>query len=138
MRTGNRRVRGFSLSEMVISILILSTLSVILVGVIPSAMFGMKTAENRAQAAGIARDVIEQLRLRDFDALASTPEETHTSNGTDYHVSVEVGPAVVEGVTWSEATARDIRVTVMWRDRTSWKRQEDVQTYTARTILFNT
>lgn len=135
--TSRRTGRGFSLSEMVISILILSILSVILVGVIPSAMFGMKSAENRAQAAGIARDVIETMRVRDFATLASTTEDAKTSNGTEYHVSVDVGPAVVEGVTWNEETARDVRVTVMWKDRTGWKRREDVQTYTARTILFN-
>lgn len=137
VRTGWQGRRGFSLSEMVIAILILSTLSVILVGVIPSAMFGMKSAENRAQAAGIARDVIEKMRVRDFASLASTTEDSKTSNGTEYHVSIEVTTAVVEGVSWSEENARDVRVTVMWKDRTGWKRNEDVQTYTARTILFN-
>lgn len=122
---------------MVVAILILSTLSVILVGVVPSAMFGMRSAENRAQAASIARDTIEEMRGLDFDKVVSGNAPSRTSNGTVYHVNVEVGAASIGDVRCSEATARDVRVTVVWKDRTGWKRAEDVQTFTARTVLFN-
>lgn len=56
------RTRGFSLAECVVAILILSTLSVVMVGVIPATMFGMKTAENRTVAATLARQALEDLK----------------------------------------------------------------------------
>lgn len=133
-RTGSQ---GFSLAELIVSILILASLSVILVGVIPSAIFGTKSAENRAQAACIAHEAMERLRTRAFDTLASSDQEPRTSNGTVFNVRLEVGPVVQPPATWNEARAKDVRVIVTWRDRVGWKSDADNQTYAARTIFYN-
>lgn len=120
---------------MIVAILILSVISVVLVGVIPSAMMGMKSAENRAVASVVASGVLERLREGDFDVIESGDAASVTSNGTLFHVSVEVGPVTFEDRVWSAEKAKDVQVHVMWKDRTTWRREADVQLFTARSIV---
>lgn len=113
-----RRPGGFSLAECTVAVLVLAAMSVVLVGVIPSTIFGMKSAENRALAACLAREALEGMRQGDFEALASADVRTVVSNGTEFRVRVEVGPAVDSGGSpMDDERARSIQVVVSWDER---------------------
>jgi uncharacterized protein (TIGR02598 family) len=132
---------GFSLAEVLISVLILAVLSVVLVGVIPSAMIGMKKAENRAKAACLARGALEILRKEGFDNIKpgvdvstvlrdQAKADTQTWTHTDFTIAVASGPVYMGGRLLSDKKAKDVNVTVSWKDK-----QGD-NSYSARTIFY--
>ncbi|MCA9795949.1 MAG: type II secretion system protein [Candidatus Eremiobacteraeota bacterium] len=113
MRRGSR---GFSLGEVLVSLIILSTLSVVLVGVIPATVSGLKDAGRRADAAVIAQGTLELLKRDGFDLLPEGAITTISQNGTTYDVSVELGQATTsDGTPIPETVAKDVRVIVQWK-----------------------
>ncbi|HXE71640.1 MAG TPA: prepilin-type N-terminal cleavage/methylation domain-containing protein [Candidatus Nitrosotenuis sp.] len=127
----DRRRRGFSMAEMVVAVLILSSLSVILVGVIPATVIGLRSAGNRAVAAGLARQTLEGLKRGGFGRLASAEYPPTRVNGRDYAVQVQVGPARAgDGTLLPEDRAREVVVTVTWHETGQEK------AYRTRTVFF--
>lgn len=106
-------MRGFSLAEMVIAILILSVVSVVLVGVMPACIIGLHGAENRAAAAALGRQVLEETRSQGFSRIASQPRTEMLSNRQPYDVEVRVGPLG----SLDPALAKQIEIVVTWHDR---------------------
>lgn len=110
--------RGFSLSEILLSLLILAVLSVLLVGVIPASVLGLRAAGQRVTAAQLARNEIESLRRGNLAALTDHQLPAVTSNGTDYRGEVRIQPATDSaGTALDVRRARSILVTVRWRGR---------------------
>lgn len=98
--------------------LILAALSVILVGAIPSAVFGMKAAENRVQAAALAREALEGARKAGFTAAASKDLGSTASNGTDFTLRQVVDAAVTESGALMDGTrVKRVRIRVTWSER---------------------
>lgn len=134
--------KGFALSELLISILILSTLSVILVGVIPSAMFGMKKAENKARASILARETLEYIKRCGFRNIKTDMDispvidyqhkaDERSWYSTDFTIKVTVGNAFTqEGKIMDQTKTKDVQVTV------TWKEKNKICDFTARTIFY--
>lgn len=119
--------RAFSLIEMVIAIMLLSVLSVVMVGIIPSAVFGVYSASKRATASNIAQDVIEAARHQSPSSLEDYRFDTNQNN-TDYLVRVSFGSATdSEGKPLDTELARTVRVHISWNDR-NFNRNFQVQT----------
>lgn len=119
------------MSECVIATLILASLSVILVGVIPSTLFGMKTAENRAKAACLGREALEGARRTGFTRVASGALNPQVSNGTQYDMALFVAP-LADAVGNPLDAQRIKRVEV----QVSWKEHNVREVYTASLLLF--
>ncbi|MHC9542477.1 MAG: prepilin-type N-terminal cleavage/methylation domain-containing protein [Vulcanimicrobiota bacterium] len=136
---------GFSLAEVLIALLILSILSVIITGAIPSAMFAMKKAETRAKAAAIGRQTLDYLRRVDFDKIDTGMDVTSVVqfqkqadsdermlNKTDYSINVVVAQAVSGSVAIPLDRAKDVKVVVTWKDK-----EQKENSHIARTIFYN-
>ncbi len=107
--------RGFSLTELLISLMILSVLSVLLVGVIPASVFGQKAAGQRLFAANWARAEVERMRVAGFDHLENHALTPVTNNGTDFRGKVELATVKdSEGADLDPTRAREVRITVEW------------------------
>lgn len=118
------------MAELIISLLILSVLSVVMVGVIPSTIIGTRSAANRARAAVLARDTIESLQRNGYDNLADRPEEVVRVEDIDYTGSVTLADAVAaDGTVMDPAVARQAVVLITWKDRGG------EHSYEARTVL---
>jgi len=133
--------KAFSLAEVLIALLILSVLSVLMVGAIPSAMVAMKKAENRTRAAMLASSTMEYLRKVKFDEIKTGMDITPLTQyharsdagqgaATDFQIQVEAGTAFNGTTPLSDKKAREVKVTVHWKD----KQGESI--YATRTILF--
>src|SRR5688572_25506083 len=115
-----RSSAGFSLSEVLISIMVLSTLSVLLVGVIPASVIGLKAASQRAQASMLARQLLEDARRDGFDRLPAVGSSRTlppiAQNGAEYALFVTLEPARdSSGVLLDDDQARTMQVRVVWR-----------------------
>ncbi len=125
------RRRGFSLTELLISLMILSVLSVLLVGVIPASVFGLKAAGQRLFAANWARAELERMRVAGFDHLASHDLPKVTNNGTDFVGKVQVSNAKdSSGSDLDPLRAREVRILVEWKASGG-----GVRSYTSRSNL---
>lgn len=114
--------RGFSLSECLVALLILSLLSVVLVGVVPSTVFGMKSAENRARATCMARDLLDGIYATGGEE-GETTLPPRTVNGTTYGVTVAVRPVRdVPGPVLDSTRIQHVSITVTWVERRATKR----------------
>lgn len=123
--------RGFSLCELLISLMILSVLSVLLVGVIPASVFGVKAAGQRLFAANWARQEVEKMRVAGFDHFQNHDLAKVTNNGTDFVGKVEVTNAKDSaGHDLDPTRAREIRVWVEWKASGG-----GVRSYTSRSTL---
>ena len=69
--TGLRKC-GFSLAELLISFLILTLMMVTLLTIIPIVLGGINKASQRAQASYLARQTLEQMRVRGAQGLTIT------------------------------------------------------------------
>lgn len=107
---------GFSLAEMVISVLILSIVTVTLLGVIPATIFGLRAAGHRDQAAALARETLEGLRMQGYDRLADQTLPPREINRTVYEQMVVIGEARSTNGTVMD-NARMVEVQVRWRER---------------------
>jgi len=135
------RSSGFSLSEVLISIMVLSTLSVLLVGVIPASVIGLKAASQRAQAGMLARQVLEDARRDGFDHLGSVGSVRTlpqvAQNGAEFNVSVSVEQARdSSGVTLDADEARTVRVRVVWRSHVGSHTPDSEKEYVSRMTFF--
>lgn len=119
LRTTRTPRRGFSLSELVVAVLLLSTLSVVLVGVIPAAVLGVRSAGSRATAATLARQTLEDLRRGGLGRVQAADLPNVQVNGVVYTRRVEVAPArAFEDGTFLETDeAREVRCVITWVDR---------------------
>lgn len=127
------RTRGFSLGEVLVAFLILAFVSVLLVGVVPATILGLRAATERSTACLLAEAELEQLRRSGFGQLqaSSEPFPTISKLGTEYTVQVELGPAVMSnGLSMEEEVAKTVRVTVTWNSRNGPQR------YVASAVTF--
>lgn len=126
------RRRGFTLTELLISIMILAVLSVVLVGVIPASVLGLKAAGQRVFAAQWARQQVEQMRVDGLELLSNHPLTPAFHNGTEFQGKVEIDTAKDSGgAQLDPARAREVRVTVWWKASGGG----GLRTYTCRTTL---
>lgn len=110
--------RGFSLSELVVAVLLLSVLSVVLVGVIPAAVLGVRSAGYRATAATLARQTLEDLRRSGLGQLAAVDLPNVTVNQMVYTQRVELAPArAFDGTFLATDQAMEVRCLISWVDR---------------------
>ena len=110
--------RGFSLAELLISLLILSTLTVVMVGVIPTTIFGLHQAGERASAAMLARQTLEQLRQQGPTKVYNVVYPPQMLNNLKYLVNVTYAPAVgCDGYSLDPTVATDVTITVRWSSR---------------------
>ncbi len=129
----SHRFRGFSLGEVLVAFLILAFVSVMLVGVIPATILGLRAATERSTASLLAEAELEQLRRSGFGRLAASLEPFPTVNklGTEYTVQVELGPSVMSnGHFMDEEVAKTVRVIVSWPSRNGPQR------YVASAVTF--
>lgn len=96
--------------ELVVSILLLSTVGLVVIAVFPSAVVGTRSAGDRALAALVARGVIEDLRSRPVGQLQNQALNVVESD-TNYRVQVEVSD-VGDG-----SLAKQLKLTVTWLSR---------------------
>lgn len=84
---------GFSLAEVVLAVFLISTLAVVLIGVIPSTIIGVRRENQRADAVWLAREVLEEThtigvkKLRLANAVAY-PDRSIA--GVDFHITYDV------------------------------------------------
>lgn len=120
MVTVNHRNRGFSIGEILLAFSLLSVISILLMGAVPATILGLDAASQRANAALIAQDQLEQLRRLGFGAvISSTPPYTETViEKTTFTTRVEVQQAMMSNGTPMELdAAKAVRVVVSWTDR---------------------
>lgn len=125
--------RGFSLAELMLAFVVLSVLSVVLIGVVPSTIIGLKGTSQRASAALLAQTELEELRRSGFGSLTATvePYPRATIERTEYIYRVEVQPArLSDGSPMDPDTAKTVTVLVQWESKTG------LQTYQARAVMF--
>lgn len=125
--------KGFSLGEMVVALAVLSLLSVIMVGVVPSTVIGLREAELRANAAVIGQDTLENLRRAGFGNVQSTtpPHPVVTVDEVDYTVEVVTGTArASDGNNMDPNEAKDVQVLVRWKGKHGEKMHQ------ARAVMF--
>lgn len=109
-----RHKRGLSLAELMISIVILALLSVLLVGVIPATILGLRSASERATATLLVQAAMEQTRKQHFDSIAPISFVRELNNRT-YTVTTEVNPALAaDGSDLDVNQVKAIRVRVEW------------------------
>ena len=109
------RTRGFSLSELLISLMILSVLSVLLVGVIPATVNGMRGAVQRSYASSMARQAVEEALRDGFERLQNRTLKKIFINGTEFEGDLQVVDATApDGSTMDKTRARQVTVTVRW------------------------
>ncbi len=129
MRGMTRRPVGFSLTEVLLSLMILACLSVLMVGSVPAAIFGLRAAEQQVAASGVARGGLERLKARGFGALptgANQPLGVVTLDGVDYTIQADVQALPVSGTPPASAPPapwlKRVTVTVTWKGRSGERR----------------
>ena len=126
------RSRGLSLAELMISIVILAFLSVLMVGIIPATILGLRSASERATAALLVQAALEDVRKQPFDTLSSH-SSTRTLNGRTYQVQAVVGAATGSNGNALEASqAKKVSIEVRWQAKGGQK-VERFETLVART-----
>jgi len=96
--------------------MILSVLSVLLAGALPATVNGMRGAAQRAYAAGMARQALEEAIRDGFDHLQARTLGNVSLNGTEFAGDVQVTDATASDGTAMNATlARNVTVTIRWR-----------------------
>lgn len=135
------RRRGFSLTELLIAILILSTLSVLLVGVIPASVIGLKAAGQRANASILARQLLEEMQRDGFDALGAAGSSrvlpVQTVNGTEYRLTVRFEEARdSSGSPMEPDLSRLVEVEVKWRSHVGNHDADTQKEFRARVTFY--
>ncbi|MFA5508395.1 MAG: prepilin-type N-terminal cleavage/methylation domain-containing protein [Vulcanimicrobiota bacterium] len=124
---------GFSLAELMLAFVVLSVLSVVLIGVVPSTIIGLKGASQRANAALLAQTQFEELRRSGFGSIIASvePYPTASLERTDYTYRIEVAEAQLSsGEMMSLDIAKLVHVVVDWQSQTG------PQTYKASAVMF--
>ena len=124
--------RAFTLAELLVSLLILSSLAVVMVGVIPTTVIGVHAASERATAATLAREVLENLRRQGPQQIYDMEPPPATVNRCLYRLKVETAPVPgPDGVDLPLDRVRQVTVTVAWESRTG-QRSLATSTYLGR------
>lgn len=134
---------GLSLAEVMVGLLLLSVFAVVLLGVVPSAVFGIRSENHRLVAVTIADRVVEEVSARGFEALRlgqyTLPPETRQQivYQTTYSLNdsgLKGDPQIYETTkSWQAATTTyrlDIEVT--WVERNQPRRHQ-ISTLVGRT-----
>lgn len=120
---------------MLISIIILATLSVLLVGVIPASVIGLRAAGQRAQASSLARQTLEGVYRDGFGLVGAVGSvrdyPSLVANGTEYTVQLKVLTAGLD-----DALARNVQVTVRWRSHVGQHTQDSQKEFQALMTLY--
>jgi hypothetical protein len=107
--------------------------SVVLIGVVPSTIVGLTGATQRANAALLAENQLEELRRAGFGSLQNSvqPYPEITMERTVYTTRVEIHPALLSsGGAMASDVARTASVFVTWQSKTG------AQQYVARGVMF--
>lgn len=85
-------MRGFTLSEVVISFLLIAAFSVVLLGALPASILGVRRENQRADAVWLARELLEQARTAGVQKLKLGPATLPPREiaGITYKLSYEV------------------------------------------------
>ncbi len=116
-----------------LAFVVLSVISVVLIGVVPSTIVGLQGASQRANAALLAQTQLEELRRAGFGSIVPSvePYPTATMERTDYTYRVEVAPAALSsGEPMKLDIAKLVTVTVQWESKTG------LQSHLARAVMF--
>jgi Tfp pilus assembly protein PilV len=106
-----------SLAEIMVSIVVLASLSVLMVGVIPATIIGLRSASERATATLLVQAALEQTRKQDFGDLQSI-SFTRDLNGREYKVRTVVTNATgSDGSALDPAQVKSVEVIVEWRSK---------------------
>jgi uncharacterized protein (TIGR02598 family) len=111
------RRSGFSLAEVLVSLLILSLVSVLMVGVIPSAIFGLRQAQHRQAALQLCQTTSAGLRSVGFDQLAASDwsqERVYQVDSLDYAIRYRVTERAEQDPTSHKPLAKLIECQVRW------------------------
>ena len=96
--------------------MILAVMSVLLVGVIPASVLGLKAAGQRVFAAQWARQQVEQMRVGGLEQLSNHELPKVFHNGTEFTGKVEIDTARdSHGDPLDLTRAREVRITVQWK-----------------------
>jgi len=96
--------------ELVVAVLLFSTVGLLVISVFPTTVLGTRTAGDRAVAALVAQGVLEQARVGPLDQLADATWPVATAQ-RDYDVTLRV-TNLGDG-----SLARNVNVSVSWKSR---------------------
>lgn len=111
------RRSGFSLSEVLVSLLILSLVSVLMVGIIPSSIFGLRQAQHRQAALQLCQTTSAGLRSLGFDQLAVSDwsqDKIYQVDSLDYTIQYRVSAMPEQDPTSHKPLAKLIECRVRW------------------------
>lgn len=78
---GMKKRAGLSLAELMVGLLLLSVFAVVLMGVVPSAVFGIRSENHRLVAGTLAHRLLEEFNSNGFEQIRKgdfpQPPETH-------------------------------------------------------------
>lgn len=135
VRTGRSNSRGFSLAEILVALLLLSVVSLVLTGVVPATITGMRKASQRANATMLAQSKMDELMSIGFGLIEASvePPPVVPVAGTDYTVRINVQPALLsDGTPMDEDECKLVTVEVTWLDRNDPKRVYQRQVFFKR------
>ena len=133
VRLGKKsRPGGLSLAEIMVSIVVLASLSVLMVGVIPATIIGLRSASERATATLLVQAALEQTRKQDFTELEGIHFQRKL-NGREYNVHTVVRNAVAsDGTDLDPGQVKSVEVVVEWKSK-GGKKVERFEAIVART-----
>ncbi|MBS2033861.1 prepilin-type N-terminal cleavage/methylation domain-containing protein [bacterium] len=111
------RRSGFSLAEVLVSLLILSLLSVLMVGIIPSSIFGLRQAQHRQAALQLCQTTSAGLRSLGFDQLAVSDwsqDQIYQVDSLDYTIQYRITALPEQDPTSHKPLAKLIECRVRW------------------------
>ncbi len=109
-----RLLGGLSLAELMVSIVVLASLSVLMVGIIPATIIGLRSASERATAALLVQAALEQTRKQNFDEVENI-SFLRDLNRRHYEVETSVTSAVAsDGSDLDPNHVKAVEVTVRW------------------------
>ena len=106
------KAKGFSLVEILVSLVILSVTLLALAALMVTATQGNAAGCHITEATTLAQDKLEELRVASWASLVSGADVRRSSTGIDYSRSWNP-------VTNPQSNQRWVAVTVSWTDRTA-------------------
>jgi len=100
------RRRGYTLIEVLVGGVLLTTVFFAILDILPGSLAGMRHAHNLLSASNLAQGVIEQVRATSFAQLASATLPDQMVDGTVYHMTMTV--------TTRSPRVTDVDITVSW------------------------
>ena len=117
-----RRPQAFSLSEVLIALLILSLLSVLMLGVIPATIIGLASANQKATASFLAAQTLAEVRQQDpFRLYTLAPSFAPSANidGSIYEVLYGVydNTGLPKESASAAPTSLSVEVVIRWHSK---------------------